>query len=227
VQLASPFALKSEVQRAATSADRGGSGPAAAACAVQLASRFGLERDTRLPGSFVYALAEGGGVGSLCQVTSDDGEELVVEYWRLDLTKAARKVEEAARFLRQTTLERASEVVASGPAVKGSLVKRAHLFEKLSDARLAMIDLCISGKCGVDHDETSTACLSGCGRRLHVETCAQMGRGFAALGNFRCVDCRLKELVVPGSRALVPSQGRQTPRVEMPAPPPKVAPESG
>ncbi|KOO30544.1 reverse transcriptase family protein [Chrysochromulina tobinii] len=109
--------------------------------------------------------------------------------------------EEAARFIRQTTLERASEVVASGPAVKGSLVKRAHLFEKLSDARLAMIDLCIAGKCGVDHDETSTACLSGCGRRLHVETCAQMGRGFAALGNFRCVDCRLKELVVPGSIA--------------------------
>ena len=107
--------------------------------------------------------------------------------------------EEAARFIRQTTIERASEVVALGPTVKGSLVKRAHLFEKLSDARLAMIDLCIAGKCGVDHDETSTACLSGCGRRLHVETCAQMGRGFAALGNFRCVDCRLKELVVPGS----------------------------
>ena len=30
-------------------------------------------------------------VGSLCQVVSDDGDELVVEYWRLDLTKAARK----------------------------------------------------------------------------------------------------------------------------------------
>jgi len=44
-------------------------------------------------------------------------------------------------------------------AVKGSLVKRAHLFEKLSDARLAMIDACIAGKCGVDHDETSTKCL--------------------------------------------------------------------
>ena len=444
VQLASPFALRSEVQRAVASAARGEAGPTAAGRAVQLASRFGLERDVRLPGSFAYALAEGGGVGSLCQVVSDDGEELVLEYWRLDLTKAARKVgagpvflreraqdretyeadprqfwsvdhlvgasvvstggmverrrfdfklanaeirlaggvwapaedgwaatpdastsagadgtsppsyvpfeegldevsadlgrlfvqqhlvnrgsegrvaprdmrvrggspegvsgvctqpcqyggggivcggcqlpfaigekmesrglgfvhtqaecrlgadvataklaaaeievatapavffgvysdavgisgvfhdlrevesatsdgsvfstsrsfatyEEAARFIRQTTIERASEVVALGPTVKGSLVKRAHLFEKLSDARLAMIDLCIAGKCGVDHDETSTACLDGCGRRLHVETCAQMGRGFAALGNFRCVDCRLKELVVPGS----------------------------
>jgi hypothetical protein len=64
-----------------------------------------------------------------------------------------------------------------------------------------MIDLCIAGKCGVDHDETSTKCLSGCGRRLHVETCAQMGRGFAALGNFRCVECRMRELVVAGSTA--------------------------
>jgi hypothetical protein len=446
VPVASPFALRSEVRRAVASADREGTSPAAVARAVQLASRFSLERDVRLPGSFVYALAEGGGVGSLCQVISDDGEELVVEYWRLDLTKAARKVgagpvflrervqdretyeadprqfwsvdhivgasvgttggmverrrfdfklanneirlaggawapaeagwaatpdatatagdvgappsgyvpfedgldevsadlerlfvqqhvanrgsegrvaprdmkvrggspegvggvctqpcqyggggivcvgcqlpfmvgekmesrglgfvhamtecrlladgetaaqaaeeietaaapkvffgvysdavgvsgvfnslrevesatsdelifssscsfatyEEAARFIRQATIERASEVAVPGQAIKGSLVKRAHLFEKLSDARLAMIDLCIAGKCGVDHDETSTKCLSGCGRRLHVETCAQMGRGFAALGNFRCVDCRLKELVVAGSTA--------------------------
>ena len=446
VQLASPFALRSELRRETASVVKGGSSPASAARVTQLASRFGLERDVRLPGSFVYALAEGGGVGSLCQVVSDDGEELVVEYWRLDLTKAARKVgagpvflrerapdretyeadprqfwsvdhlvgatvgsagglverrlfdfklanaevrlaggvwapaeagwaatpeppasasgvgaspssyvpyeesldevsadlgklfvqqhaanrgsegrvpqrgmkvrggspegetgvcsqpcqyggggivcvgcqlpfaigekmesrglgfvhargacrmgadgetaaqaaaeievaaapavffgvyseavgvsgvfnslrevesatadesvfstssgfatyEEAARFIRRTTLERASEVVVPGQAVKGSLVKRAHLFEKLSDARLAMIDLCIAGKCGVDHDETSTKCLSGCGRRLHVETCAQMGRGFAALGNFRCVECRMRELVVAGSTA--------------------------
>ena len=453
--LTSPFALKSEVQRASDLAARGvarASGSAASgvtstagvARAEKLASRFQLERDARLPGSFVYALAEGGGVGSLCQVISDDGEELVVEYWRLDLTKAARKLgtgpvflreraqdretyeadprqfwsvdhlvggsvvssgglverrrfdfklanseislaggvwvpaaegwaatpgsplsaapsepspsgyvpfeegldevsadlgrlfgqqhlvnrgsegraaprdkkvrggapegvggvctqqcqyggggivcvgcqtpftlgermesrgmgfvhtraecrleadvetarlaaaeieiaaapavffgvysdavgvsgvfndlrevepatsggsvfstsrsfathEEAARFIRQTTIEQASASVALEPTVKGSLVKRAHLFEKLSEARLAMIDRCIAGACGVEHDETSTACLSGCGRRLHVETCAQMGRGFAALGNFRCVDCRLKELVVPGS----------------------------
>eukprot|EP00900_Chrysochromulina_parva_P007415 jgi/Chrpa1/16675/Chrysochromulina_OHIO_Genome00022815-RA len=109
--------------------------------------------------------------------------------------------EEAARFIRQTTIERASDVVATGQTVKGSLVKRAHLFEKLSDARLAMIDACIAGECGVDHDETSTKCLGGCGRHLHVETCAQMGRGFAALGNFRCVGCRLKDLVVAGSTA--------------------------
>jgi hypothetical protein len=80
------------LRREAASVVKGGSSPASAARVTQLASRFGLERDVRLPGSFVYALAEGGGVGSLCQVVSDDGEELVVEYWRLDLTKAARKV---------------------------------------------------------------------------------------------------------------------------------------
>ncbi len=62
--------------------------------------------EARLPGSFVYALAEGGGVGSLCQVTSDDGEELVVEYWRLDLTKAARKVGAGPVFLRERAPDR-------------------------------------------------------------------------------------------------------------------------
>ena len=467
VQLASPFALKSEahapqaspfslksetrVPRASPFALRSEVSVAAEARVVRLASHFALERDVRLAGSFVYALAEGGGVGSLCQVASDDGDELVVEYWRLDLTKAARKIgsgpvflreraqeretyeadprqfwsvdhlvgpsvgsasgvverrrfdfklanteirlaggvwapaaegwetatpeavpaggpagpspggyvpfeaetaedldevaadlgrlfvaqhvvnrgsegraapremkvrggvpdgvggactqlcqyggggivcggcklpftlgekmesrgcgfvhaqadcrqwadgatalqaadeleleaspkvffgvysdavgisgifndlrevesatedsavfsssrsfgtyEEAARFIRQTTVERASVPVTLETTVKGSLVKRAHLFEKLSDARLAMIDLCIAGKCGVAHDETSTACLGGCGRHLHVETCAQMGRGFAALGNFRCVTCRLSKLVVAGSTA--------------------------
>ena len=428
---------------------------------MQLATRFTLERDVRLPGSFVYALAEGGGVGSLCQVVSDDGDELVVEYWRLDLTKAARKVgagpiflrekagaresyeadpvqfwsvdhlvgpvvasaggvverrcfdfrranteiglaggvwsptqagweataeaeadagptappspggyvpfvddpggaeenlddvaadlgrlnlkqhaanrgsegrvapkeprvrggepegvsgvcsqpcqyggggivcagctaafalgermesrglgfvharpacrggadaamvtlaeeergraaapdvffgvysdavgvsgvfndlrlveaatadgsvfstsrsfathEEAARFIRSATIARATVPLVE-PAVKGSLVKRAHLAEKLSDARLAMIDRCIAGLCGVAHDETSTACLGGCGRCLHVDTCAQMGRGFAALGNFRCVTCRLGELVVPGA-TVAPSREIET-----------------
>ena len=434
---------------------------AAGASAVQLATRFTLERDVRITGSFVYALAEGGGVGSLCQVVSDDGDELVVEYWRLDLTKAARKVgpgpiflrekagvresyeadpvqfwsvdhlvgpvvasaggvverrcfdfkranteiglaggvwspaqagweataeaeadagptappspggyvpfgddlggaeesladvaadlgrlnlkqhaanrgsegrvapkeprvrggepegvsgvcsqpcqyggggivcagctaafalgermesrglgfvharpacrggadaamvtlaeeergraaapdvffgvysdavgvsgvfndlrlveaatadgsvfstsrsfvthEEAARFIRSATIARATVPLVE-PAVKGSLVKRAHLAEKLSDARLAMIDRCIAGLCGVAHDETSTACLGGCGRCLHVDTCAQMGRGFAALGNFRCVTCRLSELVVPGATA-APSREIET-----------------
>ena len=419
---------------------------AAGARTVQLASRFQLEREVRSPGSFVYALAEGGGVGSLCQVVGDDGDELVVEYWRLDLTKAARKAGAGPVFLRERAQERetyeadpvqfwsvdhlvgpvaasaggqverrtfdfkaanaeialaggvwvpalegwegeevpdeghaaspggyvpfrAAEVEdlddvaadlgrlalkrhvtnrgsegrvaprdlkirggapegrtgvctqpcqyggggivcrgctmsfkvgepmesrglgfvharpdcrkisddatalqadeelgrAAAPAVffglysdavgvsgvfndlrevesatadgsvystsrsfashgeaekfiraatiarasvpeveagiKGSVVKRAHLAEKLSDARLQMIERCIAGLCGVDHDETSTACLGGCGRHLHVETCAQMGRGFAALGNFRCVPCRLTDLVVPGATA--------------------------
>ena len=30
---------------------------------------------------------------------------------------------------------------------------------------------------------------------MHIATCAQLGRGYAALGNFRCVDCRLRVMV--------------------------------
>ena len=102
--------------------------------------------------------------------------------------------EEALAHVKECTVQRASGVAESN-GVKGSLVKRVHLAEKLSDARLSMIDRCISGKCGRVHDEASTKCLGGCGAQLHVETCAQMGKGYAALGNFRCVKCRLKEVV--------------------------------
>jgi hypothetical protein len=37
----------------------------------------------------------------------------------------------------------------------------------------------------------ATACRGGCARTLHVETCAQLGRGYAALSNFKCQECRL------------------------------------
>lgn len=116
--------------------------------------------------------------------------------------------EEALKFVRVTTVARAAGagatagvIVLAPPVIKGSGVKRAHLFEKLSDQRLAMIDRCIAGQCGIEHDEGSTCCLGGCGRRLHVTTCAQMGSGYAALGNFRCVSCRLADMVVTGSFA--------------------------
>ena len=93
--------------------------------------------------------------------------------------------EEAARFIRSATIARATVPLVE-PAVKGSLVKRAHLAEKLSDARLAMIDRCIAGLCGVAHDETLTACLGGCGR-LAGDACTSIrarrwGAGSRRLG---------------------------------------------
>ena len=53
--------------------------------------------------------------------------------------------EEAEKFIRAATIARASvpEVEA---VTKGSLVKRAHLAEKLSDARLQMIERCIAAQ---------------------------------------------------------------------------------
>ena len=35
-------------------------------------------------------------------------------------------------------------------------------------------------------------CRAGCGRGLHALACAQIGKGFAMLGNLTCVQCRLK-----------------------------------
>ncbi|KOO28838.1 hypothetical protein Ctob_013831, partial [Chrysochromulina tobinii] len=150
VQLASPFALRSELRRETASVVKGGSSPASAARVTQLASRFGLERDVRLPGSFVYALAEGGGVGSLCQVVSDDGEELVVEYWRLDLTKAARKVGSGPVFLRERAPDRETyeadprqfwsvdHLVGATVGSAGGLVERRLFDFKLANAEVRL-----------------------------------------------------------------------------------------
>ena len=115
---------------------------------------------------------------------------------------------EATEFVTAQTRARAEasagEVAGGGSADSGmrpggrragSVTKAALLQEKLSGARLGRIATCIAGECEhVRGDGSETACLGGCGRSLHVETCAQLGRGYAALGNFTCVECRLERL---------------------------------
>jgi hypothetical protein len=84
-----------------------------------------------------------------------------------------------------------------GGLQRGSVTKAALLREKLSDTRMGRIVTCISGDCGLEREDGSaTVCRGGCGRSLHVESCAQLGRGYAALGNFTCPDCRLEEIGV-------------------------------
>jgi hypothetical protein len=78
--------------------------------------------------------------------------------------------------------------------VKGSETRRAHIAEKLAPARVHKIVRCIAGECGLEKTAANaTLCKGGCGRSLHVETCAEMGKGFAALGNFKCVHCRIHD----------------------------------
>ena len=84
-----------------------------------------------------------------------------------------------------------------GGAASGSVQRRAHLSEKLSDGRIAVMMCCIEGRCGVT-TEKPKPCLGGCGRTLHMLTCARVGKGYAALGNFRCPSCRAKEMVAEG-----------------------------
>jgi hypothetical protein len=88
-------------------------------------------------------------------------------------------------------MRRATELQLGG-LQPGSVTMVALPQELLSEARVSKILQCIGGGCGHErHDGTATACRSGCARTLHVETCAQLGRGYAALGNFKCPDCRL------------------------------------
>ena len=100
----------------------------------------------------------------------------------------------ATAYVQEQTLRRATGAVADH-AIKGSVTRRTHLAEKLSEPRLEKIRRCLVGLCGHEHNQAvSTSCLGGCGKQLHVETCAEMGRGYAALGNFRCPDCRVEQL---------------------------------
>ena len=72
-----------------------------------------------------------------------------------------------------------------------------------------MIRRCVRGECGMDHaDGSATACRGGCGISLHVATCAQLGKGYAALGNFTCVTCRMREVLQRPGESLTEEQVR-------------------
>ena len=134
----------------------------------------------------------------------------------------------AMDFVKARTRERSQPGAVGENAMPsfayGSVTRQTQLAEKLAPARLSRIRGCIEGSCGHDHAlDVSTACRGGCGRRLHVEMCADLGRGYAALGNFLCVDCRLvKVCASPGeatpelrrtlerTMVLELSQGRET-----------------
>jgi hypothetical protein len=115
---------------------------------------------------------------------------------------------EAVEFVRERTAARAGEPGGGGAGVvgiegatelqpggarRGSATRVALLGEKLSVSRVERIVTCIEGACGLPRgDGSETGCLGGCGRMLHVESCAQLGPGYAALGNFTCPECRLE-----------------------------------
>ena len=81
-----------------------------------------------------------------------------------------------------------------GGAAAGSVQRRAATQAKITPARLAMVQRCIDGRCNGGH-EVATQCRGGCGRSLHMLTCAQVGKGYAALGNFLCPECRVAATV--------------------------------
>jgi len=56
-----------------------------------------------MPGSYVYAMAADGGVGSLMRVVSDEDDEVLVEYLKLDQTKAGRKASQGPVFILERT----------------------------------------------------------------------------------------------------------------------------
>ena len=107
-------------------------------------------------------------------------------------------------FIRACSHEHAASTLllagdASRGGVKGSSTQRVQTIEGFHPQRMARIDKCMAGQCGLVHDcSNSSVCLGGCGRRLHLVSCAGVGAGFAALGNFTCPECRMDRMVPIG-----------------------------
>lgn len=87
---------------------------------------------------------------------------------------------------------------ASGPVPRtGSDQRRAQLRAQLSDARIAQVERCLEGQCGVS-DEKPMVCrnaVAGCPFTLHGSRCCQLASGFVALGCFTCPGCTLHEMM--------------------------------
>ena len=121
--------------------------------------------------------------------------------------QACRSEEEGRAFIRAAShshalegIRRAGEMSLGG--VRGSSTRRTQTLEQFSPQRMEVIYQCIAGTCGEAQDDSnSTECRGGCGRRLHVASCAGMGSGYAALGNFTCPECRLDKIVTGGARS--------------------------
>ena len=128
-------------------------------------------------------------------IDQDDADEEGTTFSEFETAEAARefvKSMTAARAARSLTAPR----VEAANERTGSTTKRSHLAEKLAPQRIEKIACCVAGNCGIFKDASnSTACLGGCGVRLHIVSCAEMGRGYAALGNFTCPKCRLAKQV--------------------------------
>jgi hypothetical protein len=93
---------------------------------------------------------------------------------------------------------------------RGSDQKRAQLSERLSATRRARVRRCLEGSCD-ETTETAMRCIGvggvRCTSTLHGVGCAQLPRGLAALGYFKCPTCRLRrcfptELSKPPPEAL-------------------------
>jgi hypothetical protein len=83
-----------------------------------------------------------------------------------------------------------------GGSAAGSIQRRSAAQDKFGPARIEMVMKCINGGCN-GAKERATRCMGGCGRSLHMLTCAQVGKGYAALGRFTCPHC-VAEATVEG-----------------------------
>ena len=172
---------------------------------IRLAARVSFEVDEALRNTTVYYGVYSDAPGAPGVYTDWEEVQAITEHETAESNAvsyaACSSMAEAQEFVRTSTLARVSEI-DSYNRQNGSITLRTHIAEKLGPKRIAMIRNCIAGCCGHDHGPaSSTLCRGGCGRKLHMVTCAQLGKGFAALGNFTCVECRCQKILVQGVQA--------------------------
>ena len=88
--------------------------------------------------------------------------------------------------------------VLTPPEQRDSEQRRVQLLERLSANRRERVRRCLQGKCGVTH-EVAMQCVGvggvRCTSRLHGVACAQLSKGTASIGWFKCAQCRVRQLL--------------------------------
>ena len=134
------------------------------------------------------------------EAEAEDAIEIAVAA-EMERMRVQDETQDAAAAAGAEAAERAR--VAQAVARDGSDQRRAQLASSISSRRCERVRACIEGRCGEDGTETPMVCLgtalgvaggAPCPARLHGVRCAEITKGHASLGVFRCADCMMRSM---------------------------------
>ena len=101
----------------------------------------------------------------------------------------------AESALNERIVENQAKAKKSVSLSTGSEKRDVQLKHRFSEEKIKILRACIEGCCA-NHGpkEGRTFCSNGCGRGVHVVSCLRMSSARAALGVFKCGECRAEEM---------------------------------